>query len=1273
MWIDRRTCWLFIAAGLAGFIGLQRSGQRAFATEPPGERAPVKPDAPKIVELSGEVVRRSKRATALVDLQQRGSGSAVCVSAEGFFITNHHVVQSLELGTSVRLVLNPGQADELTLKAQIIKVDEEEDLALLKADASPKLLALSLGADDELFETMPVTAFGYPFGRMLASEEAYPAVSVNTGTITALRNKKGKLSMIQVDAAVNPGNSGGPLVDRKGQVIGVIASGLPGARVNFAIPVSRVREFLAAPALVVRDPGIKFFEHTKSRRFEVNAYAYDPRALDDLQVELTLSTSENDQRTLKAQRAGDRFVVEGAACSPEEVPLKSVLVIHKGRGFVQADIPDGELAFGSRRLPWQQVASLVKDGDEWVVSLLNGERYAGKPVELPSVAWSKGRSTQLATADRIEVRLNQEPATRVDYQVQASRNDKVLTSVRGQFRIGDTPETLAPNFDRLRSRNDVTQPIVIEAVVPSVMKLQITPMGIVWIPQKGAEGGMEDERGRYVLVNGHHWYMEQAATRQPLDDGEQASLLPILLGGRDPQVYLLWARADMDSPHDGQRARLDVQKRTSESPFTATVKNEAPQSTRIALAITFDPLGPIYPLQPPRNQPVLESHWPLNDAGTTKVADLGAAKHPGRTSGPQMVPGLFGNGLDIERAAILCPGVLSVDRTDAFSCAAWMKGRPGQSGSVVSRMNGGLRGFDLGYGDSIQAHLISSWDGNAIRVRTIEHFDSSAWHQIAMTYDGSSQARGLKVYIDGALATLEISHDRLSESIRCDFPFAIGSREHRDHFQGSIDEVRAYDRVLSPEEIFEQFDLDRSGLSPAAESSLKLGLVGHWSFDGGPAESLQDKSGRGHHGQAEVDPDLPKVIESDGGQALRLEGMGFVDCGPVADFNRTDSYTLGVWFKSRGAGFACLMGTTVQSGRGFDMSFDGHIVCHLVSEWEGSAIRIVSRNTYPNDTWHHAVCTYDGSSRSKGFKIYVDGEEALFDASHDALTSSPQSHADFRLGSRVSREYFTGDLDEALVYWRALSGEEARSLYQRGRVNAPPLSSPLQKALAGYWNFEGKGNEAFRDRSRHRHDGRPALHESHSTIGPYGTTRVARFQSLGGIQCGAAGDFERTDAFSTGGWFVWEPGTSQSLVSKMLPVGPRRGYEIQFTGERLLVHLTHNWESTPQQTVWVQTAPYPATGWHHVFLTYDGSSRAAGLKLYVDGEPQPLEVSADNLSRSIRVAEPFCIGSRYTDTTMRGQASHVRLIPRALTAEEVRQLSKSDKPEGKMPANSTAR
>ena len=700
----------FFALGMmaiAGLVGMLPSS--AMSQEPPPReseraaggiagqrtgRAPrddsVTPAQGRPIELSPALVVRCKAATALVELHAVGSGSAACVSTDGFFVTNHHVVADAGLGHFVRVVVHPGQNAQKVLNARVIKLDEENDLALLKVDASADLVAIPLGTDDNLVETMSLAAFGYPFGRLLASENRYPAVSVNAGTVTALRKKAGKLSSIQLDASVNPGNSGGPVVDREGKLIGIVNSGIPGARLNFAIPVRLVRDFLSGPALVLRDPGLTFPERSKPRQFEIDAYALDRHVLDDIAVELSLTGSADDSTTLNAKRIGSRFVASGAACSPVGAASKPVLVVHKGRGQIKSTLPPGEVSFGGRKFSWLAIDSLEKDGDLWVLSLLDNQRFAGQPRALPSVSYGAGRTTQLATADRIELRMENPPPTEVSYEIQAHRGATVFSPIRGRLRIKDTPRGLVPSFGQPIERMQIDEPIVIEGVVRETLIVGVAPTGLVWSPVQGAPSGMEDESGRYLLVNGQRW----RAAAGP-------SVLPILLGVRDAQIQLLWSRPVGDGPHSAERVSADVQKVPMANLTSMIVRNRAAEPSRVALAITFDPPKAIDPILPLRSRPVLESHWPLNDVDPARAADIGPAKCDGLTSVAHIVPGIRGNGLQIDRQAIVCADVLSIDRNDAFSCSAWMK--PARAGNLtlLSRMNSGLRGFDLNYSGSL--------------------------------------------------------------------------------------------------------------------------------------------------------------------------------------------------------------------------------------------------------------------------------------------------------------------------------------------------------------------------------------------------------------------------------------------------------------------------------------------------------------------------------------------------------------------------------------------
>lgn len=123
---------------------------------------------------AAEVVRAGKLATALVELPD-GEGSAYCVSANGVFATDAHVVEGYNF---VKLVLFPGEREQVALSARVTHSDADNDMALLVIDPplakqapQVKLTVLPLGNDDDLYETLPVAVFGFPLGKLLALNE----------------------------------------------------------------------------------------------------------------------------------------------------------------------------------------------------------------------------------------------------------------------------------------------------------------------------------------------------------------------------------------------------------------------------------------------------------------------------------------------------------------------------------------------------------------------------------------------------------------------------------------------------------------------------------------------------------------------------------------------------------------------------------------------------------------------------------------------------------------------------------------------------------------------------------------------------------------------------------------------------------------------------------------------------------------------------------------------------------------------------------------------
>ena len=159
-----------------------------------------------------------------------GQGSGVIISEDGYIVTNNHVVR----GASQIVVELFGRRQ---LPAKIVGTDELSDLALLKVEAN-ELIAADWGNSDELEVGSMVWAIGSPYG----------LENTVTAGIVSGKNRKGGESphqeFLQTDAAVNPGNSGGPLVDSLGRVVGINTSifGETFQGISFAVPSSVARQ-----------------------------------------------------------------------------------------------------------------------------------------------------------------------------------------------------------------------------------------------------------------------------------------------------------------------------------------------------------------------------------------------------------------------------------------------------------------------------------------------------------------------------------------------------------------------------------------------------------------------------------------------------------------------------------------------------------------------------------------------------------------------------------------------------------------------------------------------------------------------------------------------------------------------------------------------------------------------------------------------------------------------------------------------------------------------
>lgn len=207
------------------------------ATEVPASLAETTPDdrllfdaysqaVVDVVDRVGPAVVRVETPPDRDKRQRGGTGSGVVISPDGLVLTNSHVVQG---AIAVRLTL----ADTRTVKARVLGDDPHTDLALLRVVDDVALPAARLGNSKTLRRGQLVVAIGNPLGF-----ESTVTAGVVSALGRSLRSRTGRLidDVIQTDAALNPGNSGGPLVSSQGEVIGINTAVIAGAQgICFAV------------------------------------------------------------------------------------------------------------------------------------------------------------------------------------------------------------------------------------------------------------------------------------------------------------------------------------------------------------------------------------------------------------------------------------------------------------------------------------------------------------------------------------------------------------------------------------------------------------------------------------------------------------------------------------------------------------------------------------------------------------------------------------------------------------------------------------------------------------------------------------------------------------------------------------------------------------------------------------------------------------------------------------------------------------------------------
>jgi len=194
----------------------------------------LNPVEPAASSASAQMVWDAHESVVQVRSRGRGAGAGVILAREGLALTNHHVIAGGRRGSRVHVVLR----DERTFEAEVVRRSRDLDLALLRIREAPGDLPVApFGDSGALRVGELVYAIGHPWGRLGA---------VTAGIVSGLgvvRRPGGRTRYVQSDVALAPGNSGGPLLNARGEVVGINAMIFD--RLALSIPSNAARAWLA--------------------------------------------------------------------------------------------------------------------------------------------------------------------------------------------------------------------------------------------------------------------------------------------------------------------------------------------------------------------------------------------------------------------------------------------------------------------------------------------------------------------------------------------------------------------------------------------------------------------------------------------------------------------------------------------------------------------------------------------------------------------------------------------------------------------------------------------------------------------------------------------------------------------------------------------------------------------------------------------------------------------------------------------------------------------
>jgi len=481
-----------------------------------------------------------------------------------------------------------------------------------------------------------------------------------------------------------------------------------------------------------------------------------------------------------------------------------------------------------------------------------------------------------------------------------------------------------------------------------------------------------------------------------------------------------------------------------------------------------------------------------------------------------------------------------------------------------------------------------------------------------------------------------------------------------------------------------------------------------WHLNEVSGTNVPDSSGNGRDGTTQNMEDGDWVAGKLN-NCLLFGGIDeYVNCGAITQWEYTQAFSVELWIKYTTGAVQGIIGNLLLAGtgRGWQIYTTGVTLgFQLRGGAANKAVHVTTAANMNNDAWHHVIITYNGTGLASGVTCYVDNVIKSLTILADSLSEeSIISNQPLSIG-QVNSAYMVGNLDEVVLYDTVLSDIHVSNRWNSGTgteimSESYPIDNPNIYPSTGYafttalhiftetatkpagsevkyqvsvddgvtWYYYGsvipelyahwKLNEVSGviayDSSPNGRDGELNKMEA----GDWVAGKLNNCLLFDGVDehvnCNDIASFERTDSFTIEVWFKTNSTKEQAIISRMDKASPYQGWQIKLNNGQVYFELINSTVANNFIRVHVEDLNYADNVWHYLAVTYNGSSLASGIHIYIDSDDKTLIVNQNSLTATIQNAKFMDIAAREgSNLFFNGYIDEIVICTKVLSLQQI--------------------